>query len=70
MVPLTTAQPGETHRILKICGRDEMRQRIGELGFVTDEALTVIARNGDNMIVAVKGYRIALDQALAMRIMI
>ena len=38
MMPLTMAKPGETAIIRKITGKDEVRQHLAELGFVTDAA--------------------------------
>ena len=35
MMPLTMAKPGELHTIQKVTGRDEVRQHLAELGFVT-----------------------------------
>lgn len=69
-MPLGMANVGETNRILKITGRDEVRQRLAELGFVVGERVTVVSRLGGNMILSVKDSRVAIDQAMAMRIMV
>ena len=68
-MPLTMAQPGETVVIRKITGKDEVRQHLAELGFVVDEAVTVVSELGGNLILQVKDSRIALDRAMANRIM-
>ena len=70
MVPLTMAQPGEAAVIRKISGRDDVRQRLAELGFVLGSELTVISNSGGNLILQVKDSRVALDKSMAMRIMI
>ncbi len=70
MIPLTMVKAGEIVRIRKITGRDESRQHLAELGFVVDENVAVISEIGGNLIVQVKGSRIALDKTLANRIMI
>ncbi len=69
MMPLAMAKPGETVVIRKITGKDEVRQHLAELGFVVDEAVTVVSELGGNLILQVKDSRIALDRAMANRIM-
>jgi ferrous iron transport protein A len=70
MMPLTFADSGKLLRIQKISGSDEIRQHLATLGFVTGEEIQVVNKNGGNMIVGVKGSRIALDKTLANRIYI
>ncbi len=70
MMPLTMAAPGETVTICKITGKDAVRQHLAELGFVVDAQVTVVSGLRGNLILQVKDSRIALDQAMANRIMI
>jgi len=70
MMPLTMAKVGETNFIKKISGKDDIRRHLAELGFVVGESVTVVSEIGGNMILSVKDSRIALDKALARRIMI
>ena len=68
-MPLTMAKQGETVTIRKITGKDEVRQHLAELGFVVDGEATVVSELGGNLILQVKDSRIALDRAMANRIM-
>lgn len=70
MMPLTMAKSGEISYIKKITGKDDVRQRLAELGFVVGECVTVVSELGGNMILSVKGTRVALDQNMANRIMV
>ncbi len=70
IMPLTMAKPGDAVTIRKITGRDEVRQHLAELGFVVGETITVVSVLGGNLILQVKESRIALDQTLAMRILV
>ena len=70
MMPLTMAKAGETVTIKKITGKDEVRQHLAELGFVVDSEVTVVNEIAGNLILQVKESRIALDQTLAMRILV
>ncbi len=70
MLPLTVAKAGETVTIRKITGKDEVRQHLAELGFVVDGTVKVVSQLGGNLILQVKDSRVALDQSMALRIMI
>ena len=69
MMPLTMAKQGETVTIRKITGKDEVRQHLAELGYVVDGEVTVVSELGGSLILQVKDSRIALDRAMANRIM-
>ena len=70
MMPSAMVKTGETGVIRKITGRDEVRQRLAELGFVVGERVTVVSELGGNLILSVKDCRVALDRTMAMRIMV
>ena len=70
MMPLAMAGVGDTSVIKKITGQDEVRRHLAELGFVVGEEVQLISRLGGNLILSVKDSRVALDQTMAMRIMI
>ena len=69
-MPLTFASVGDRVTIRKITGRDEVRTHLAELGFVENAVVTVVNALGGNLILQVKDSRVALDAALAGRIMI
>ncbi len=70
MIPLTMARPGEAVIIRGVTGKDEVRSRLAQLGFVADAAVTVVSEMAGNLILQVKDSRVALDKAMANRIMI
>ena len=70
MMPLTMTKTGETVTIEKITGKDEVRQRLAELGFVVGAQVSVVNEVGGNLILQVKDSRVALDKTMANRIMI
>ena len=70
MMPLGMASVGDTNTIVKITGRDEVRQHLAELGFVVGEEVTVVSQLGGNMILSIKDSRVALDKTMAMRVMV
>jgi len=70
MMPLTMADNGALLKIQKITGTDEIKQHMATLGFVVGEEVSIISKNGGNLIVNVKDSRIAIDKSLANRIMI
>lgn len=69
-MPLTLAAVGEQVTIRRIAGRDEVRTHLAELGFVENTVVTVVSALAGNLILQVKDSRVALDAALASRILI
>ena len=69
-MPLTMAKPGEQNSIKKVGGNPETRQFLENLGFVAGGLVSVISKIGGNVIVEVKGARVAVDQNMAAKIMI
>lgn len=70
MLPLSMATLGEVNHIKKITGKDEVRQHLAELGFVLGEEVVIVAENGGNVILSVKGSRVAVNKEMANRIMV
>ncbi len=70
MTPLSIAKTGETNFIKKITGKDEVRQHLAEMGFVVGSEITVVAEISGNLIIKIKGTRVALNREMANRIMI
>jgi len=70
MMPLTMAQPGECSLIKKVGGRPETRRFLENLGFVAGGEVSVISKTGGNVIVEVKGSRVAVNREMAAKIMV
>lgn len=62
------AKEGETVTIRRIGGRDDVRQHLAELGFVVDSPVLIVSHMAGNLIVQVKGSRVALDRSMAQKI--
>jgi ferrous iron transport protein A len=69
-MPVSMARPGETVTIRRITGKDDVRAHLAELGFVVGCEVTVVSEVSGNLILQVKGSRVALDKTMACRIMI
>ena len=69
-MPLGLANTGEENMIRKIGGNPETRKFLENLGFVVGGTVTVISENGGNVIVNVKGSRVAVSKEMANKIMI
>lgn len=70
MMPLTLAERGIPEIIKKIGGKPEVRRHLENLGFVPGADVTVISTLGGNIIVNVKGARVAVSREMAQKIMI
>jgi ferrous iron transport protein A len=69
-MPVSMARPGETVTIRRITGTADVRTHLAELGFVVGCEVTVVSEVSGNLILQVKGSRVALDKTMACRIMI
>lgn len=70
VMPLTFVKEGEPASIKKVGGKEEIRQFLENLGFVTGAAVTVISTVGGNLIVNIKDSRVAIGKEMASRIMV
>lgn len=69
-MPLTFANAGESYRIVKISGKDKIKNHLQDMGFIENEIVSVISVIAGNLIVELKGTRVAIDQSLANRIIV
>ena len=69
-MPLNLAQPGEEAVIRRIGGTPEVKRRLENLGFVVGGTCSLISVINGNVIVRVKGARIAISREMAQKIMI
>jgi ferrous iron transport protein A len=70
MMPLTLTNDGEEAIIRHIGGSPDVKRHLEDLGFVAGENVRIISRIGGNVIVVVKETRLAIDQAMASKIMV
>ena len=70
MMPLSMAKEEEPNVIKKVGGKEETRQFLENLGFVTGGMVTVISQMGGNLIVNIKESRVAIGKDMANKIMV
>ena len=70
MMPLTLTNDGEEAIVRHIGGSPDVKRHLEDLGFVAGENVRIISRIGGNVIVVVKETRLAIDQAMAAKIMV
>ena len=69
-MPLSLADIGEENTVKKIGGCPEVKKHLENLGFVVGGNVTVVTSLGGNVIVNVKGSRVAISEEMARKIMI
>ncbi len=67
-LPLAMVGPDERARVAGVRGGADLRQHLAELGFVEGSEVKVISRAAGDVIVSVKGARLALNRSMASRI--
>jgi ferrous iron transport protein A len=70
MMPLSMAEHGKELEIKRINGKDDTRRFLETLGFVEGSNVRIVSKMGGNLIVSVKESRIAIDKAMANRVMV
>ncbi len=69
-MPLTMLSIGQQSTVKRVTGKDETRQFLASLGFIEGGVVSIVNEVGGNLIVKVKGSRVALDRKMASRIMV
>ena len=70
MLPLGFAEMNEEVIIRKVSGTPEVKKHLENLGFVPGSGVMILNRVGGNLIVKVKGSRIAINEEMARRILV
>ncbi|MCH5293125.1 MAG: ferrous iron transport protein A [Treponema sp.] len=69
-MPLTMAEIGEEFLVKKIGGKEAVRRFLESLGFVAGAQVSVIAEISGNIIVQVRGARVAVGREAAQKIIV
>lgn len=69
-MPLAMLEQGETRVITDFHGAEDMKRHLQDLGFIRGEEVRVVDENPGGMILMVKGVKIALNRALANKIIV
>ncbi len=69
-MPLTMAKIGDENKIKKISGKEDTRHFLANLGFVEGGVVKVVTSIKGNVIVEVKGSRVAVSSQMAGKIYI
>ena len=70
MMPITMTKAGDSAIIKKINGKDDVKRHLETLGFTVGEAIIVINEMGGNLILNIKGSRVAINKTMANRILV
>ena len=70
MMPLGLSDAGEENIILKIGGSPDVKKHLEDLGFVTGAEIEVVQAQKGNLIIALKGSRLAITSEMARKIMV
>lgn len=70
MMPLVFQASGSEVTIKKIGGTSDIKKHLETLGFVVGSELKIITSNNGNLIVEVKGSKVAINDEIAKKIMV
>lgn len=69
VLPLSMVRAGEQVKVKSVSGKDEIRRFLSNMGFVEDTEITVVSEMNGNVIVNVKGTRVAISKSMASRVL-
>ena len=69
-MPLSLAKAGDVSCIKQLTGNDKTRRHLEDLGLVVGSDIMIVAEMAGNIIVNIKGSRLAIDKSLANNILI
>lgn len=61
---------GEVREVSEFRGKDDMKRRLQDLGFVKGEKVQVVGESTSGLILLVKGVKVALNRGLASLIIV
>lgn len=70
MMPLSFYAEGVECTVKKVGGGPSMRQHLNELGFSEGAPVKVVSRHSGNVIVCVRGSKLAMNCGIAQKIMV
>lgn len=69
-MPFALVTPGKEVEVVTVRGKDDTRHFLANLGFVEGAKVSIVSENGGNIIASVKDSRVAINQNMAMRVMV
>lgn len=69
-IPLAMMKDGGYGKIVRIAGRTELRRYLSNLGFVVGTGVSIVNTISGNLLLEVKGSRIAMDKSMASKVFI
>ncbi|KIR01909.1 hypothetical protein P261_00723 [Lachnospiraceae bacterium TWA4] len=69
-MPLSMSRTGESNIIKKVGGKEEIRKFLENLGFVAGATVTIVSEMSGNIIVDIKGSRVAIGSDMARKILV
>ena len=68
-MPLSLVKAGETVKVSRVKGGDDMKRHLNDIGFVEGNEIHVVSSSGANIIVTILGARFGLDTKVAQHVM-
>lgn len=68
-MPLSLVKAGETVKVSRVKGGDDMKRHLNDIGFVEGNEIHVVSSSGANIIVTILGARFGLDAKVAQHVM-
>ena len=69
-MPLIMTRENEKVAVIKITGNESYKKRLAELGFVTGSIINIISNNDGDIILELKGAKLAITKEMSQKIIV
>jgi len=69
-IPVSFLKKGESGKVVRISGKKEVKNFLEGLGFIPGTPVRIVNHDNSGHILEVRGSRIAIDNGMAMKIMV
>ena len=70
MVPISFAETGLKHKVIKVASMDKVKKHLENLGIYKDAEIEIISNSSGVIILKIKDGRVAINQDLATKIFV
>ena len=70
MMPITMVDPGKECTVIKVGGQGAVKRHLADLGFTEGAVVSIVQRDGGNLIVNVRNSKLAITSQMASKILV
>lgn len=69
-MPLIFGDYNKEYTIIQITGKDILKNHLNSMGFIEGEKVKIVSRMANNLIIYIKGVKVAINEQIGRRIIV